>query len=67
MHTIKKTKLNYNKMSEMHNLAYEFNCMVKVKRAGEIARQAMGVGLAGHSGHSKLGEKAQSEQPHQKV
>lgn len=55
------------KMSEMHNLACGFNCMVKVKGAREIARQAGGGTLGGHRGHSKLGEKAQPEQPYQKV
>lgn len=35
------------KMSEMHNLACDFNFMVKVKGAREIARQAGRGGLSG--------------------
>ena len=40
MHTVRKTKLNYDQMSDMHNL-YDSNCMIKVKGATEIAREAM--------------------------
>lgn len=57
---ISKTKLNYEKMNEMHNLACDFNCMVKVKGAGDIARKAMGVWDGWHSERSKLRGKPQS-------
>lgn len=36
------------KMSEMHNLACDFNFMVKVKGAREISRQAGQGGLSGN-------------------
>lgn len=61
MRNINKTKLNYEKMNEMHNLACDFNCMVKVTGAGEVVRKAMGVWDEWHSEHSKSREKCQLE------
>lgn len=61
VHTICKTKLNYEKMNEMHNLACDFNCMVKIQGAGEVARKAMEVWDGWHSEHAKLRENSQPE------
>lgn len=55
MHTVRNTKLNYNKMNKVQNPACDFKHMVKVKGAGDVPRKAtVGFeGLAGRMGISK--------------
>lgn len=40
MHTVRNTKLNYDEINKMQNLACDCNCTVKVKGAGDITRKA---------------------------